>query len=146
MEEKEMGLTAERGRANGRDDGGFEQREQWGERKGMSWGKGMNRGRPRGLQAGPTRRGGSGWATAPRARRRRERASRWAAGPSASRTAQGEGEFFAGPGGRRAARPQAPSWPKTREKRGGKEARLGRALEIRPKREEKGFFYLFFLF
>jgi hypothetical protein len=43
-EEKEMGLTAERGRANGRDGGGFERREQWGERKGMSWGKGMNRG------------------------------------------------------------------------------------------------------
>jgi hypothetical protein len=138
-EEKEMGLTVERGRANGRDGGGFERREQWGERKGMSWGKGMNRGRPRGLQAGPTRRGGGGWATAPRARRRRERASRWAAGPRASRTAQGEGEFFAGPGGRRAAGPQAPSRPKTREKRGERRPDWAARRRNGPRERRRGF-------
>jgi hypothetical protein len=55
----------------------------------------------------------------------------------ASRTAQGEGEESGWAVGAEPAHNK-------KEERGGKKARLGRAQEKRPKREEKGFFLFIF--
>jgi hypothetical protein len=100
-------------------------------------GKGMNRGRPRGLQAGPTRRGGGGWATAPRAQAEGagEPLGGWAArqpnGPRRGGAFAGQGEESGWAAGAEPAHNE--------REEGGKKARLGRAQEKRPKREGKGF-------
>jgi hypothetical protein len=56
------------------------------------------------------------------------------------------GGVFRGPGGEESGWATGTEPAQNEREEGGKEARLGRAQEKRPKREEKGFFYLFFLF
>jgi hypothetical protein len=61
-----------------------------------------------------------------------------AVGPPRADSAQGGGRQL------EAAGPPRPAGPPRQARSGGKEARLGRAQEKRPKRGEGGFFYLFF--